>query len=162
MLDLKQFISYYVRELQYPPMFCDITQCARKALMGTTHQCFAGKKLKNLNFSASGIYRIYILISYYYYVRGLQYMPPRVLALWGQNPAGAIIYVCFPERLAYDLLGSTPLATERLVWWKRRSAEYGIGVRRTEQEYRVCQKIVYFAYKDSILTRLRVFHFMPP
>jgi hypothetical protein len=22
-----------------------------------THQCFAGKKLKNLNFSASGIYR---------------------------------------------------------------------------------------------------------
>jgi hypothetical protein len=120
------------------------------------------QKLKNLNFSASGIYRIYILISYYYYVRGLQYMPPRVLALWGQNPAGAIIYVCFPERLAYDLLGSTPLATERLVWWKRRSAEYGIGVRRTEQEYRVCQKIVYFAYKDSILTRLRVFHFMPP
>jgi hypothetical protein len=74
------------RELQYPPMFCDITKCARKAL-----QCFAGKKLKNLNFSASGIYRIYILISYYYYVRGLQYMPPRVLALWGQNPAGAKI-----------------------------------------------------------------------
>jgi hypothetical protein len=24
-------------------------------------------------------------------VRGLQYMPPRVLALWGQNPAGAKI-----------------------------------------------------------------------
>ena len=57
-------------------MFCDIT-----------HQCFAGKKLKNLNFPASGIYRIYILISYY--VRGIQYMPPRVLAFWGQNPAGA-------------------------------------------------------------------------
>ena len=59
MLDLKQFISYYVRELQYPPMFCDITKCARKALVGITHPpMLCGKKLKNLNFSASGIYRI--------------------------------------------------------------------------------------------------------
>jgi hypothetical protein len=41
---------------------------------------------KNLNFS--GIHRK--LISYY--VWGLQYMPPRVLAFWGKNPAGAIIY----------------------------------------------------------------------
>ena len=64
-----------------PPLFCDIT-----------HQSFVGKKLKNLNFSASCIYRIYTLISYY--VRGLQYMPPRVLALWGQNHAGATT-VCF-------------------------------------------------------------------
>jgi hypothetical protein len=70
-------------------MFCDITQCARKALLLPTN-ALRGKNLKNLNSSASGIYRI--LISYYYYVRGLQYMPPRVLALWGQNPAGAINY----------------------------------------------------------------------
>jgi hypothetical protein len=74
--------SYAWWGLQYPHCFCDIT-----------HQCFAGKKLKNLNFSASG-HRIYIYIYIYilisYYVRGLQYIPPRVLALWGQNPAGSI------------------------------------------------------------------------
>ena len=74
MLDLKQFL-YHITcgDFNTPHCFCDIT-----------HQCFAGKKLKNLNFSASGIYRLY-------YVRGLQYMPPGALALWGQNPAGAIM-----------------------------------------------------------------------
>ena len=60
--------SYYLLTPP-PPMFCEL--CGQK----------------NLNFSA--IYRIYILISYY--VQGLQYMPPRVLALWGQNAAGANI-----------------------------------------------------------------------
>jgi hypothetical protein len=84
MLDLKQFISYYVRELQY-------TQCfAILPGISLPTNALRGKKLKILNFSASGIHRIYILISYY--VRGLQYMAPRVLALWGQNPAGAIKY----------------------------------------------------------------------
>jgi hypothetical protein len=34
-------------DFNIPHCFCDIT-----------HQCFAGKKLKNVNFSASGIYRI--------------------------------------------------------------------------------------------------------
>ncbi len=28
---------------------------------------------------------------HYIYARGLLYMPPRVLALWGQNPAGTIM-----------------------------------------------------------------------
>jgi hypothetical protein len=56
MLDIEQFVSYHVRGLQYAPMFCDITQCARKSLVGT-HQCFMGNKRKNLNLSGSGIYR---------------------------------------------------------------------------------------------------------
>jgi hypothetical protein len=73
----KIYALYHITcgDLNTPHYFCDIT-----------HQCFAGKKLKNLNFFASGIYRSY-------YVRGLQYMPPRVLALWGQNPAGAMTWI---------------------------------------------------------------------
>ena len=52
MLDLKQFL-YHITcgDFNTPHCFCDIT-----------HQCFAGKKLKNLNFSASGIYHMYIQI----------------------------------------------------------------------------------------------------
>ena len=52
MLDLKQFLYHITcRDFNTSHCFCDIT-----------HQCFAGKKLKNLNFSASGIYPVYIPI----------------------------------------------------------------------------------------------------
>jgi hypothetical protein len=55
MLDLKKFLNRITCGDFNPPhpphCFCDIT-----------HQCFAGKKLKNLNISASGIYPVYIPI----------------------------------------------------------------------------------------------------
>jgi hypothetical protein len=58
-------------------------------------------RAKNLNFSASGIYRWYHITD----VRGLQYMPPRVLALWGQNPAGAINCINSTRHDVSDVLG---------------------------------------------------------
>jgi hypothetical protein len=42
-------------------MFCDITQCTRKALVGITHQCFAGKNFKTYIFLPL-VYTVYIYI----------------------------------------------------------------------------------------------------
>jgi hypothetical protein len=88
-LTLNNFsVSYYVRGFQHPPLF-----------LRYYSPMLCGKKLKNLHFSASGIY---LGIYRSYYVRGLQYMPPRVLALWGQNPAGAINNISW--RLEYCII----------------------------------------------------------
>jgi hypothetical protein len=67
-------------DFKTPIVFCDIT-----------HQCFAGKKLKNLNFSASGTDTARIS----YYVRGLQYWPSGAKLALRQNPAGAVILIQF-------------------------------------------------------------------
>jgi hypothetical protein len=54
-----------VRGLHYPPTFCDITQCAHKALVGITHQCFAGKNFKTW-ISLPLVYTVYII--YWYHI----------------------------------------------------------------------------------------------